>query len=202
MERPVRAAVGLDGVLYDIVGAILDRLRYCHNIILDRDSVNTSDISKIVQDEAATKDLIRLVNPFTKDDEVACGEFFNTVKPFPWAWDTLERLNSLGLVLAITKRPPRARPATRMALRRDFGDMIKDISFSSRPWDFCVSQQITHVFDKAKCRVPEYLKRGIIVYLIGQDIGMAPSIYLRMAPDFRTAVRDLKKRRSSGAIYA
>lgn len=110
--------IGLNGVLYDSVGRVLQYLRDRHNIILPRSAFHTNDLSQLTDYPEVNYDLVRQINN---------PEFYMEMNPVEGAWEAVEILSKYGNIVSVTRRPAVTRMATRMCATRDFGPYIKDI---------------------------------------------------------------------------
>lgn len=110
--------IGLNGVLYDSVGRVLEYLRHRWNYIVPRDSVTTTNLATFTGVKEIDIDLIKqLKNP----------DFYQDMKPFDHAWEALTILSKYGNIVSITRRPANTRMITRICATRDFGPYIKEI---------------------------------------------------------------------------
>ena len=152
----------LDGVLYDFVGPVLQRLRYKFGVILDREDIVSYSLGSFVNDEAAKRDIISLL-----DDP----EFhYHEIQPLPGAIEAMVRMSERANLVAVTARPNHLSRVTRLAIDRDFGKLFKEVHHTRTEYKHKYSMSY-----KAKWAVEDhgptammYAKQNVQTYLVRQ----------------------------------
>lgn len=103
--------VDLDGVLYDFLGAALDRLKYRWNIRLRPEQILSANVSTWPIPEEAARDLVA---------QVRDPLFYARIRAYDDAVDPVHQMAGFAHLVAATSRPPASRAVTVEALSRDF----------------------------------------------------------------------------------
>ena len=186
MSSQILIAVDLDGTLYDAVGSVLQYLKDAHGVYMRRGDVTTMNLAEFTPDREVNGFLLNLLRD---------SEFYANMKPFDYAWGAVSLLNELGPVIAMTKRDPKVKAATRIALTRDFGPMIRDVSFAENGPQEAKRKHVSYMFEDNQQRALAYARRQITTYAIGGSTLSYHSNFYRPTQNILTGARELKKAR-------
>jgi len=181
--------VGLNGVLYDSIGRVLEYLRHRWNYIMPRSKVTTNNLSCFTGVKEIDVDLLKqLHNP----------EFYQEMKPVDGAWEALELLSKYGNIISITRRPQNTRMTTRICATRDFGPFVKEIFHQKNGPKVARSLKAKLVIDDNAETATEYSKSKIITYCVlsGYSKSIRKTQFLRPCFNILEAAKDYDKQYS------